>query len=625
MSQNAPAPLLHHKDSSPEATIQRVKEILRDVGLSLIETAFLPAMGDSCSLSLSPTQFAGGDPAPSTNGKGMNRLLAHASACGEFMERLQNSTGQTPILIDARYGLMPERLADPPDSSVAKAGDLQASGEPAVLHLLDIFRLGDAASQEMEVVCFPFYSATQGKVVALPAKLVRLACGSNGMCAGNTPEEAISQGICEILERYAMKEIFQRRLALPTIPSSELRHLASYPLIEELEKNGLRVLVKDCSLGGVYPVVAVLTFHPSKNRYHIHFGSNPVFDVALQRCLCESLQGYTVDDYLKQSLLPVLWNDASGVQDSRVRVQDQPAYALSRCMRDGNAQYANSVFVAGGKPLHHAAFADASATNGEMLQALFRTLEREGHKLLVRDVSYLGFPSYYVYVPGLSDDVSRIELSDAWLVRSEQIRKSLLRLPGFSFEEARALAETLEAVPENPTAETTIPEWFGIIADEESGLPRLYQRDVLMAELWCRVGDYGNAFGHIDRHARVVTSDAMMEFENCEYVWCALACLKLKSDGLSKQELHETLSGLFGEDLAVEVQQDIGSPEKGFKNCLMPACGDCSACVLQGHCYYDAWRELVGRLNEKMAAARIDQLALARLFPEGARDPRTRS
>lgn len=47
--------------------------------------------------------------------------------------------------------------------------------------------------------------------------------GSNGMSAGNTREEALVQGMSEVVERYVQKRIFSDRPALPDIPEDYLR------------------------------------------------------------------------------------------------------------------------------------------------------------------------------------------------------------------------------------------------------------------------------------------------------------------------------------------------------------------------------------------------------------------
>ena len=51
-------------------------------------------------------------------------------------------------------------------------------------------------------------------------ELVQLLCGTTGLCAGNTPEEAMLQGLMEVFERYAVKKLYQYGLTPPEIPAA---------------------------------------------------------------------------------------------------------------------------------------------------------------------------------------------------------------------------------------------------------------------------------------------------------------------------------------------------------------------------------------------------------------------
>ncbi|MCU0662762.1 MAG: YcaO-like family protein [Myxococcota bacterium] len=409
-------------------------------------------------------------------------------------------------------------------------------------------------------------------------------------------------------------QTFYRRLELPTIPHAALVGLHSLQFIDELEKHGFRTIVKDCSLGGLYPVVATLIYQPATNRYTIKFGSDPVFDVALQRCLCEVFQGFTVEDFIKERMLPFRWTSGGSSDKGQFRVQDQPAYALSRFRVDCNAQFVSSVMVSKGASSHREAFLDHSVDNRGHLEMLRQRLESTGHDIFVRDGGYLGFPSYLVYVPGMSERATRLDLSETdpgWV--PEVVRK-LLSIPSLSIDEKRTLARALESIPPDDTGDLNVADWLRIITDEECGLSHLLHEHILLAGLHCHLGDYAAAFEHLNAHVQRVTHDNTLSFENYEYIWCALAALRLPSTNLGSENTQQTLSHIFGEELAGEVMQDIGTPQKGFNNYILPRCGDCGACDLEGHCFYKEWRTLVGRLNEKMAANPIDQLALSKVF-----------
>jgi hypothetical protein len=86
---------------------------------------------------------------------------------------------------------------------------------------------------------------------------------SNGMSAGNTLAEAQVQCLSEIFERAVKREILEGEICLPDVPPDVL---ANYPSImagiQGLEDQGFPVLVKDASLGGIYPVMCVTLMNP---------------------------------------------------------------------------------------------------------------------------------------------------------------------------------------------------------------------------------------------------------------------------------------------------------------------------------------------------------------------------
>lgn len=73
--------------------------------------------------------------------------------------------------------------------------------------------------------CIPYLSLTNGDEIYLPSIFVDISTGSNGMCAGNSPAEAIMQGLCEIYERHVLNKIhYNSDITLPSIPDWYLRN-----------------------------------------------------------------------------------------------------------------------------------------------------------------------------------------------------------------------------------------------------------------------------------------------------------------------------------------------------------------------------------------------------------------
>ena len=68
-----------------------------------------------------------------------------------------------------------------------------------------------------KLITWPFYSVQEDRVVWIWRNYA-WEQGSNGMCAGNTPAEALVQGLSEIFERYAIQEVLAGNIIPPDIP-----------------------------------------------------------------------------------------------------------------------------------------------------------------------------------------------------------------------------------------------------------------------------------------------------------------------------------------------------------------------------------------------------------------------
>ncbi len=123
-------------------------------------------------------------------------------------------------------------------------------GELRGSHLIDT----NSGNVQRGICALPFVRHSDGAVVYFPSNLIENLFVSNGMSAGNTLMEAQVQCLSEIFERAVKREILEGEIALPDVPDQVL---AKYPGIlagiKGLEEQGFPVLVKDASLGGVYP------------------------------------------------------------------------------------------------------------------------------------------------------------------------------------------------------------------------------------------------------------------------------------------------------------------------------------------------------------------------------------
>jgi len=135
---------------------------------------------------------------------------------------------------------------------------------------------------------------TRNKEVLIPFDWFFNINEFNGSCAGNCAEEAICQGICEIVERHTSSIISQNRINLPEInPDS-----ATDPLVVEMLKKyqnaGIKLHITDFTLDIGIPSVGILAYDPStfpeKSEIVWTAGTTPNPQKALSRALSEVAQ-----------------------------------------------------------------------------------------------------------------------------------------------------------------------------------------------------------------------------------------------------------------------------------------------------------------------------------------------
>jgi ribosomal protein S12 methylthiotransferase accessory factor len=165
-------------------------------------------------------------------------------------------------------------------------------GELRASHLVDT----NSGNVQRGICSLPYVRQSDGKTVYFPSNLIENLFVSNGMSAGNTLAEAQVQCLSEIFERAVKREILESEIALPDVPQEVL---ARYPGIltgiQSLEEQGFPVLVKDASLGGIYPVMCVTLMNPRTGGVFASFGAHPSLEVALERSLTELLQGRSLE------------------------------------------------------------------------------------------------------------------------------------------------------------------------------------------------------------------------------------------------------------------------------------------------------------------------------------------
>ncbi|OWQ45640.1 OsmC domain/YcaO domain-containing protein [Roseateles noduli] len=294
----AAATYIPGKDLPLEQTIANMTAILANLGIKIEIASWRNLVPNVWSLHIRDAH----SPMCFTNGKGATKESALASALGEYIERLNNNHFYAGVfwgedIANAPFVHYPdERWFQPGPDDALPEGLLDErclawydpDGELRASHLIDT----NSGNVARGICALPYVRRSDGETVYFPSNLVENLYVSNGMSAGNTLAEARVQCLSEIFERAVKREILEGEIALPDVPQAVLdKYPGIVAGIRSLEEQGFPVLVKDASLGGVYPVMCVTLMNPKTGGVFASFGAHPSLQVALERSLTELLQG----------------------------------------------------------------------------------------------------------------------------------------------------------------------------------------------------------------------------------------------------------------------------------------------------------------------------------------------
>ena len=290
------------KDLPLEETIANMSALLANLGIKIEIASWRNLIPNVWSLHIRDAH----SPMCFTNGKGSTKESALASALGEYIERLSNNHFYAGAywgddIANAEFVHYPNEQWFKPGKKDALPTEIldeyclkiyDPDGELRASHLVDT----NSGNAQRGICSLPYVRQSDGKTVYFPSNLIENLFVSNGMSAGNTLAEAQVQCLSEIFERAVKREILESEIALPDVPQEVL---ARYPGIlagiQSLEEQGFPVLVKDASLGGVYPVMCVTLMNPRTGGVFASFGAHPSLEVALERSLTELLQGRSLE------------------------------------------------------------------------------------------------------------------------------------------------------------------------------------------------------------------------------------------------------------------------------------------------------------------------------------------
>ncbi|WP_432663265.1 YcaO-like family protein [Wukongibacter baidiensis] len=599
-----------YKDELPLNTINRIRNIFTDLGILTVETNWQNSAKDFYSVTLSVENTS-----IKSNGKGTTNEYALASAYAELLERIQNQSHFRLSMDFSKENFEYMGFFYAPDEKCLTTSELLNSDEDwintqlerieptiDIKELLDKWTYISYEHIPCDFISLPYLNISNNKLSHIPIKMVSKMYMSNGMCAGNTPQEALVQGISEIIERHVNKEIILNKITPPTIPRE---YIKKYPRIESMinsiESSGnYSVILKDCSLNEGYPVIGVIFINRDDQSYFIKFGSHPIFEIAAERTLTELLQGQNVRSMM-------------GVKEFSYKTAiDDEHDNLINILVNGSGIYPMELFS------HEFSYEFKEfetvheLNNVEMFKYMVNFIENKGFSIFVRDVSYLNFPSYHVIIPGLSeiekfDDIRALERYS----RYNTVKRHIRNLEKLSTESINEIFSFFEEEKYNRFS--SISQFLNF--KTKAIFPWYYSNiDLFIGSLHYHLGNLYEAFNIFDRFISYLKLGNYKNKIEITYYKCIRDYIGARVDGLSQSDAIEILKLFYPVNIISGMLGDIGNPEAIFNRYGQLQCWNCDECKLKAHCFTQITEGIYKTLKERYAANPIDQRALKKLL-----------
>ena len=224
------------------------------------------------------------------------------------------------------------------------------------------------------------WSLSRSREVLIPIDWFYLINEYNGPAAGNTIEEAILHGICEVVERHVSSVISHGEPNTPSIDPLSVHDEAARMLMDKYAAHGIQLVIKDFSLDTGIPTIAALAWDPSTfpERSEIVFtaGTTTTPEKSLVRALTEVAQ--LAGDFQNRTTYRPTLPKYGSLEEAAYLTAPAPAIPVQ-------------------------ALPNLSHPNLKVeVQGCVETLSRQGLEVLIIDVTHpeLRMPAVYAIIPG---------------------------------------------------------------------------------------------------------------------------------------------------------------------------------------------------------------------------------
>ncbi len=591
-----------YKTAVPEDTIFNIRKILHLLGIDVTEQHFRKdGLYYSCRITIDNNNIRFLD--IGTNGKGMSSIYSLASAYGEFMERIQNkmfTVATKYATSDFRKNLPEKQIGDIPILDFLFFPEERLEEVPSekiqlyfqeLLPNTEINTAIDFKGNDFYKIHYAdFYNTYAKKVESLPYTLLRFAASSTGLCAGNTPEEAILQGLNEIFERYVLQQIYLRRCTPPSIPLTMFDNTEIGNRLHRLQaETRWKIEVKDCSLGEGFPVLGLLLIDVINNQYSFRLGADVSPEIALQRCFTEAFQGSNVNN---KYMRPIVMDEDWDLQAEH-----------NRSVIDGCGQFPKEIFSNVPSWDFKGFHLSRKETHSEELKSVCSWLKSKNYTLFVRDNSFLGFPAYHLYIPGLSDINSSLYDTKTEIKRYNanfHNVKNEYRVPSLKHDEILSFIAKYEK-----SVEKNIKLFpYNAIAYNS------FNRLLILALLSYKVGKDKDAYKFMKSFLYQKEAEGTKQ---SPYYYCIRDFFYAKSSSCYENAIA-ILENIYSKALVQEVISDMNDRENVLTNLPLSNCFNCNKCKIKNTCRYKDVIDIEKRIQLEQAKYLHTQIELQKIF-----------
>lgn len=363
------------KEIAPEETVRRFRDRLKRLDLDILERTVRidkGRLGIPVYFSLCGRDAVRVIGTKKQMGKGGTPAQAEASAVMELAERFSffSFCKDTANFFTARYGDLSGANVLPFEA-VAKSVHDEGEDQAVAKEVFSMVPLRWTKA----------YNITRGEEVLIPFSWFYAINEFNGPSAGNCREEAILQGICEVIERHVSSIISRQRLATPAVDPGTVEDPLVKDLLGKYRRAGIRLFITDFTLDTGIPSVGVLAYDPStfpeKSEIVWTAGTTTSPEKSLSRALTEVAQ--LAGDFCTSS-----------------------NYVASGLPKFSSLEEASFV-TSGGKLISIRDLPDLSNANMRLeVEGCLSALSSKGMEVFLVDVTHrdLAVPAFYTIIPG---------------------------------------------------------------------------------------------------------------------------------------------------------------------------------------------------------------------------------